>query len=216
MKPSKNNQHDQAKKFADLDLKDVDSYTSFLEKLLETLQSKINVLPKVDDKGRSECPFAENLYAQKEEATSNVIEELKKASRYLALLEQEISRLRQNLAQIESDTGALHLDQAKEKYITAKRSQEIHIEKNIHRKMRLSDLIARAEKLMQLAHKKKWPGGKPKERFRTPPLMAGGPTGVGATGFQNAIPDVPLPPSPAFKTEIDSLMTLGPLGKKNI
>jgi hypothetical protein len=216
MKSSKNNQQDQGQEFADLDLKDIDSYMSSLGKLLGTLQSKINELPKVDDKGGSECPFAENLYAQKEEAASNVIEKLKKASRYLALLEQEISRLRHNLAQIQSDTGALHLDQAKEKYITAKRSEQIQIEKNIHRKMRLSDVIARAEKLIQLAHKKKWPGEKPKERFRPPPLMAGGPTGVGDTGFQNAIPDGALPPSPAFKTEIDSLMDLGPLGKKNI
>lgn len=205
-----------AKEFADLDLKDIDSYMNSLGKLLETLRSKINELPKVDDKGRSECPFAENLYAQKEQAASNLIEKLKKASRYLALLEQEISRLRHNLAQIQSDTGALHLADAKKKYITAKRSEHTQIEKSIHRKMRLSDVIVRAEKLIQLAHKKKWPGQKPKERFGPPPFTAGAPTGVGDTGFQNAIPDRALPPSLALKTEIDSLMDLGPLGKKNI
>jgi hypothetical protein len=213
MESGKNNQPNQTKEFADLNLKDVDSFMNYLAKLLETLQSKVDVLPKVDDKGRSECPFAENLYAQKEEAADKVTEELNKASRYMALLEQEIARLRRNLSQIEGDSSSLHLDQAKEKYLTAKQFQEIHIQKNIQRKKRLSDLIARAEKLLQHARKKMWPGGKPKDRFHPPPLMDREPNSGGVADFQATSSLALSSQRPEIKNEIDNLMSLGPLNR---
>ena len=54
-------------KTRDLSLKNLDSFMHHMNGLLKKLVDKVNVLPRVDDKGGSECPFAEDLYAEKEE-----------------------------------------------------------------------------------------------------------------------------------------------------
>jgi len=215
MEHDKNSQPDQSKEFADLDLKDVDSFMSHQDKLFEKLQSKTDGLPKVDDKGQSECPFAENLYFRKEEAVNEVAKSLKRASGYRSLLEKEIARIRQNLARIHDDAGSLHLDQAKEKYAMAKKSQEIHLKKNTQRQKRLVDLISKGKKLLRLDKKNKWPLGKPKNRFHPPPLMAGGPNAVGKPSLLDPSPVDPISFKLDLKTELDRLMDLGPLERRN-
>jgi hypothetical protein len=216
MESDKNNQPDQSKELADLDLKDVDSFMSYQTKLFDKLQSKIRELPKVDAKGQSECPFAEDLYFRKEEAVDEVTKALKRASGYRILLKQEIARIRKNLKQIHDGAGSLHLDEAKEKYALAIQAQEIPLKKNIQRQKRLVDLISKGKKLLQLDKKNKWPLEKPKKRFHPPPLTAGafntiskqsllGPSTVGSVSFK-----------PNLQTELDRLMDLGPLERRNI
>jgi hypothetical protein len=216
MQSDKNNQSDQSKELADLDLKDVDSFMHHQEKLYEKLQSETYGLPKVDDKGHSECPFAEDLYFRKEQAVDEVTKALKRASGYRILLKQEIARIRKNLEKIHDDAGSLHLDEAKEKYAQAIQAQEIPLEKNIQRQKRLVDLISKGKKLLRLDKKNKWPLGKPKKRFHPPPLTADGPNTIRKQSLLGPSTVDPVSSKPDLQNELDRLMNLGPLGNKNI
>ena len=211
MNPGNKHSQNKTKKFEDL--KNVDSFMDQLSQLIEGLNSKFRILPKVDDKGQSECPFAEDLYAEKEKAAKEVSKKLKEASRYADLLKQEIARFRRNLSKIGADAGSLNSVQAKEKYASAKKAQEFHIDKNDKRLRKLTDLIAKAEKLLQVALEKKWPLGEPKKSFHPsqPPVDRKVSTG---TPIQGAMQGKPYRPS--FKTESDSLIAIGPLGGKQI
>lgn len=211
MEFDENSISNQKDEFANLNVKDVDSYMNHLETLLETLLSGIKILPKVDEKGQSECSFARLLYTQKEEAAEQVTEELREASRYMTLLDQENKRIRENLGRIEDDAKLLNLDQAKEEYQRARRAHAKHIDQTIQQKDRLIDLIARADELLQHAQKKEWPGEKPTERLRPSTSMARGLTGVGVVETQNISPAAPFSPKQENKAEIDSLISLGPL-----
>ena len=215
MKSGKDDQQDQAKKTGHIELRDVDSFIWLMPKILGKLVSKIKILPKVDEKGQSECPFAEDLYAQKDKAAKEFVEELEKGSKYLKFIDEEIAKHRRNLSRIRSDHGSLHNAQAKEKYNNAVKSQEFHIEKNIQRREKLKGFIFSAEKLLQQAQEKKWPGGKPKESYRISPPIARGEAGGSDTKIQGSSPVMPVHQRPALKTQIDDLMSLGPLGNKD-
>ena len=186
-----------------------------LKKSIEDLQAATQILPKVDEKGSSECPFAESLYAQKEKAEEKVIEELKNASGYLDLVKGEITMWRRNLTQIIADADALNLPQAREEYNKAKESTNIQIEKNVKLQEELLDLVSKAEQHLQLAQEKKWPLRKPKEGVGQVPILGGGLGNVGSTEFKAQAPVVPMAQRPALNTEIDSLMSLGRLGNKD-
>jgi len=196
------------KKHDNLTLRDVNSSERYMSKLLDTLETKTNVLPKVDEKGNSECPFAEGLYAQKEQAVEKVTEELGRLRRLLELLKEELARLRANLAQVQTDAGSLHLESAKEKYLSAKQGLEYNIQKNQERQKEILELISQAEEMLRLARTKKWPLGKPEERMRFPAISSGP-----ERGFRSGVPSsAPASSGPSLRTEVDSLFSLGPLG----
>lgn len=213
MKLKENDQKGLPKGQDGLSLKDVDSFIHYMNGLLEELLSKIQVLPKVDkEEGRSECPFAEDLYAEKDDFAEKVEKESKKLQRYLRLVEQEIARCRGNLGQISADAGSLNLGEAKERYAAAKRAQEFQYERAIQQRKALMDLISRTEKTLTLARSKTFPGRKPRKNFRPP---AGALDGWAAKGFTNGATVEAIEARPQFKTEIDRLISLGPLGRKD-
>jgi phage-related minor tail protein len=197
-----------AEEFDDLRFKDIGSYMELLDKLIEKLQAAVKILPKVDEKGRSECPFAERLYAEKEKAEEKLAEELNKASGYLDLVKEEIAMWKRNFTQIKTDADGLSLPQARQEYNKAKEATNIQINKNLKLQEKLLDLISKAEQHLQLSQEKKWPFGKPKEGFSHVPILGGSLGNVGAAEFNG---QSSVSQTPALNTEIDSLMSLGPL-----
>jgi hypothetical protein len=193
----------------DLSLKDVDSAMEYMAKLLGTLETKINVLPKVDERGDSECPFAEDLYAQKEEEMEKVRKHLEKLRGLLVILENEITRLRCNLSRVQTDGSSLHLESAKERYQSAKQGLEHHINKNQDKKKKILNLMSRAEKMLSLAGAKKWPSGKPKAHKQVPSITSGQTKDFGNTLSSGTSSHSGL----SLNTEVKNLFSLGPLGK---
>jgi hypothetical protein len=192
----------------DLEMRDVDSMIQFMPNYLEKLQSKIDILPKVDKEGRSECPFAEDLYFEKDQEAEEVAKKLKRLRLCLEFVVRELTRLRQDLARTMADAGSLHLKKAKEEYSHAVRSLRVHIKKNIDRRNKLIDLISQTEKLLNTAHSKKWPLGKPKERRRFPAIPSGQKSSFGS----GVISSTPALSGPPLKGEIGNLLSLGPIG----
>jgi len=196
MKLSETSNIHQPKTHSHLTLRDVDSAVGHMYSLLDTLETKTNLCPKVDEKGNSECPFAEDLYAQKEDAAEQVIAQVEILQILLALLEEEIASLRANLTKVESDTGALHSENAKEMYLSAQQGLEQYIQKNLDRKKEILDLISLAEEMLRLAHEKKWPLGEPERHSLFPPVTPSSPSNSGLS----------------LKREVDGLISLGPIG----
>ena len=215
MKSTKNNQQNRTNEYDDLRLKDAPSFTKYMEKLVEGLSNKTRTLPKVDEKGHSECWFAEDLYADKDKATEEVAAELKKLRRYRGLVKQEISRCEKNLEQIRTDIGRLHLNEPKDKYADAERAQEFKYKEARQYQKRIVDVIPRAEKAIAEARAKKFPGRKPRKSFRPPHALNGGLTDLGGSGFSDPAPIRSLPTGWPLKNEIDNLISLGPLLKKD-
>lgn len=188
------------------DLKELGTFISSLGKQIEKLDSAVKILPIVDEKGKSECPFAEQLYLQKEEAEDKLNEYIEKGPKYVDLLSKEISKGHQNLRQVESDHPSLNSPQAKEKYKFAIHAQKQNILKNRDQLQKLKDIISKALELIQKSKLKQWPLGKPKERN---------------FGFSNntnppkALHDRGLS-GPSIKTEANSLISIGPLSGRGV
>ena len=193
-----------------MNLEGLDEFIDHMEALLDKLTSKANQLPKVDEKGNSECPFAEELYADKEEALTEVAKESKKIEQYLDRVEQEIKRCRKNLDLIRFDRTNLTLDEARKQYDAAREAQQRELNKFTHLKKRLNDLKTRKNKLLKTAQDKRhtWPIGKPKQNDHfNPEAILDAVVASRSNGVQDR-----LPSRPALNRELNSLLDLGPLG----
>ena len=214
MNPNGECKQDQRKQHSELRLENVDSFMASLAGLLDTLKTKVNVLPRVDDKGNSECPFAEDLYAERDEAEERVAEALQDASGYMELLDREIARLRGSFGRVQADANSLNSLRAKEEYQNAAQALEHHIGKNLERRKALSELIASAEKLLAFSRAKKWPVDKPQKSFRPGAVLGGDLTGVRSLGPQASKPIGSGSSATLRDSVLDSLISLGPLSKK--
>lgn len=212
MESKLNRNHHGSNENADLKLEDVDSFIKHMERLLKELWGKINQLPKVDNSGYSECPFAEDLYAYKEEAAAKVEEESKKLEQFLELVKEEIVRCKHNIEQLRLDRNSLNLEEAKKRYTAAKKSQQSQLNKAVHQQKLLIELIKRSEELLKLAREKKWPLGKPRSRDSFNPaevLQAAIDGKFSALREPTHIRSRAVRPS--FASEVSDLVSLGPL-----
>jgi len=177
---------------------------------LNELDSKTRQLPKVDEQGKSECPFAEELYADKEEALANVERESGRLEEYLDWVEQEIERCQRNLDRIRFDRNGLDLDEAREQYEAALESQQHELNTFIHQKKRLNDLMIRKNQLLTKAQDKRhtWPLVKPKQKDHFNPEAVLNAVLANRSGNYHGR----APGKPGFNRELNGLMELGPLG----
>lgn len=200
--------------YSDLKLEELNSYIGHVEAVLDELQSKTNQLPKVDEKGNSECPFAEELYAYKEEAVILVKEESIQLPPYLGLVKKEIVRCRKNLEQIRADKANLEVYETKEEYDLARESQQNELDHFIGLKNTLIDLLIRKDELLKKAGEEryKWPLGKPR---RKDPFNPEAILNAILDGSYDPLRDPhdprPLPSRSATGNEINSLINLGPM-----
>jgi len=203
------NQSNDCDKFS---LEEMSSAMIAMRNNLKDLHKSLGMLPGVDEKGRSECEFAEDLYAQKEEDAQKVSFQLKALQNYLEPLEKEISRCRKNLEQIRSDGRQLYTESAKEEYLHAEAAAASLYNQVVSRKKELIQLISRAKDALKKAKVKRWPLGEPKKTFHLP-AMAVGPRGQSgfATPLLTPLP-VPGIMAPPGREQIASLLSLGPLG----
>lgn len=203
----------QTNKNRDLKLEDVDTFLEEMEGLVCELQEKTDQLPKVDKKGQSDCPFAEELYVYKEEAYEKVFKESKKLQPYLKLIEKEIVRCRKNIEQLHVDANSLNLEEPKTNYDVAEQSQKNQCDKAIYQRKRLLDLIKKIDELLELANQKEWPLGKPKHQNSFNPEAVLEAVADGRMpGFQPPVPGAYREPIPSFREEINGLISIGPLG----
>ena len=202
------------KEYSDLKLEDLNSYIKHVKDVLDELLSKATQLPKVDEHGNSECPFAEELYAYKEEAVELVKEECKKLRPFLELVKDEVERCRKNLEQIRTDEANLELYETKEEYDFARQAQQHELDHFIGLRNTLIDLLIKKDELLKMAgeERNKWPLGKPKRKDHfDPEAILNAVIDGSFDPLRHPFDPRPLPSRTARSSEISSLVNLGPM-----
>ena len=89
------------------------------DELVQELVEAVKVLPKADDNGSSECDFAAELYAKKQESQERLHDHLGVLDQHLEDLSEAALRMEEGLEAIRSDRGSLHNQQAQDQYSVA-------------------------------------------------------------------------------------------------
>jgi hypothetical protein len=86
---------------------------------LAALDRAVSMLPKVDANGYSECPYAAQIYRQKDEAAAKVGKVLEHVRNLLTTVEKEVARCRKRLAYLEEHVDEIHDPRTKDGYGSA-------------------------------------------------------------------------------------------------
>ena len=147
------------------------SFLGLAERDVGHLQSLTNSLPVVEEDGSSECPFAEKLFAEKEEAERKVAGHVQKLNRCLVELGRELDRCRGNLQRIEVDQQSLRLTKPINEYsraALAQRDQCYHAQND---QEAVTIVLSRAEAVLEAARNHKFPGREPRNRSSSAPPL---------------------------------------------
>lgn len=143
-------------------IRDVSTTVDYSGKILSQWDSAFRILPRVDEQGRSDCPFAERLYANKEEAEQELIKRIEELRELESIIAQEMARSQQNASLISSDAGRLHSERPREQYEQARRGAEAEYHRLAEKRESVLARIAELEEALRRSQTKKWPLGEPK------------------------------------------------------
>jgi hypothetical protein len=170
----------------------LDSFLSETQALISQLHSKLRGLPRVDNQGRSECPFAEDLFSAKEQVAEKLGLRLKPLLEYRTAVEQEVERTRRNLAVLSDGAHALHSSDVATPFRKAEFSQEAEARRAADQLHRIQEMIPAVERALQIAATKRFPGRKPR-----PPVPHGGTPSP--TAGKKTLSAAPAPPPADIK-----------------
>jgi len=128
---------------------------------MEELAEAVAVLPRVDKDGSSECPFAEQLYRQKEEAHLEAQGELNDLEELLRAVDQEIGRCRKNLVRLGQGEGNIKSPETRNRYSGATAAQGTQYKKALEQRKRVLDLIEALKALLRESAQERYPGMDP-------------------------------------------------------
>lgn len=192
-----------------LRLTEIESSLHHMTALVKELTDKTESLPKVDRNGQSECPFAEDMFVEKEEAIKKTARQINTLRDHIAALNEEITVGRRNLELIQADSSRLRLNETRHGYSQAEESVENRHKKAIYLRKGITDTIPLAEAAIRKAKKKKWPLGEPKKRFRPELSQLGRMTNSGYPTSHRL--GASSHPGGSLGQEVNSLMSLGPV-----
>jgi len=178
------------------------------EKSMKELEKKMSYLPRIDSEGNSECPFAEDLYAQKEEAEKEVVRSVDWLKDCLPLLNREISRCQKNLNHIRNDAGRLATPEAKSQYVVAERMLMREYLEAVENRKRAEFLLEKAHVILKRARGRKYPGKIPQRRSFSPESA---PPSHRITSGTGPGPQPDSRQGPALGTGLAGIFSIGPL-----
>ena len=124
---------------------------------IEKLKRAMELLPKVADDGDSECPFAEQLYAEKEEALEKANASLKQLDEYRQWVEDEIGKCKNDLTVITAHQEQLHKDQPRRHYSEAEAKVAATLKHLAKVKEEIAELFEQMQESIQQASQKQYP-----------------------------------------------------------
>lgn len=167
------------------DREKVQNFMTGYRNRLGDLSRALTFLPRVDEDGNSDCPFAENLYAEKEEAVpfvQRLVASL--AEDYLPEIRAAIKAEAQNLAVMEEKVKEVGLEAAVVELDLGVGGQAAHLGRLREEKQRMEEELARGQKLLAESKEKKWPKGDPQQSVAAMPMP----------GMNNKPAELPFPP----------------------
>lgn len=132
-----------------------------LRECIDDLQKTYRVLPEVDKDGSSECRFAEDIYAKKQQHELEVTCHLDKLKHEKKEAIKKIQKIKNAFIIIGSDKESIHNLSAYEKYEQAEAEQQKKIKLLRTEIERLQLQINDLEILLGITGQKKWPKGHP-------------------------------------------------------
>lgn len=170
----------------------------FMQKVTE-LEAAM-ALPHVDKRGGSECPFAEDLYAEKERLEREVLTGVTRLSGYLLTLEKWIENCRENIERIEGDGQKLHGAEAQGCYSDAVNHLQTEYRRAVQDKDAVSIAVKKAKAVLQVSSTRKFPGREPQKRTFAPVVPPRRPAAAHS-----------YDPNGGMGGEIHSLLSMGPI-----
>lgn len=142
----------------DITIPEVESFLGHVKSCIEGLNSAASQLPKVDEDGHSECPFAEELYKQKEEAQKKVVSCMKKLDEYQRWVKGQIKKCSDNLVVVSANADKLNNDVPKREFTEAEVRLAAIYKKLVRLKVKVKKGIKECQKSIQKAAQKNYPG----------------------------------------------------------
>ena len=169
----------------------LESDVRHVEHLIEEMVRATKALPPVDEQGVSECPFAEDLYAQNERRVAELQEKVLGLRNKLPSLDREIQRWCTNIGVVAAGHGKLHGDQAKDDFAQASGTLNLQYDRFMELRNRVVMVIQEARAAIGQAMLKQYPGKIPDQR---PPIA---PPGVSAPDMVPPPVASPVHPAPS-------------------
>lgn len=170
-----------------------------VEPALVALERAVSMLPAVDADGRSECPYAAQIYRQKDEAAKKVAQLLTTIGHMMETVEQEVARCRNRLEVIKEATERVHDPRTVDGCDSAVREAQGDVNGALADRQLLKSVAAKMEQALKYAAKLTYPGDSPRE-----PAGGSMPYG-GTTGHSRRADPTPLPTTPAAAQGIVSM-----------
>ena len=128
------------------------------------LLTAVRSLPNVDDEGNSECPFAEELYAKKEQIQQEVEGFLKRLHESKADVEYVIDNCKRNLEVVSANEDMLNSDRPRAKFSEAEAALAVKYKAYVRLRERIEETIKIVDEALRKAAGKRYPGNIPEER----------------------------------------------------
>jgi len=186
-----------------------------LRECIDDLQKTYRILPEVDKEGHSECPFAEDIYAKKQQHELEVTCHLDKLKHEKKEAIKKIQKIKNASIIIASDKESIHNLSAYEKYEQAEKKQQEKIKLLRTEIERLQLQINDLEILLGITGKKRWPKGHPESQasLNNSVLPTAGKTGRYAPNRKTDLPGSQQGVDNFFKADSDHNLDASALGE---
>jgi hypothetical protein len=190
---------------AQLDLGRLDTLLEETKAAVKELVEKVRSLPRVEHDGSSQCPFAEELYAKKEETEKSVQGLMILLRQYLGVVLKKIERCRRNIQVIEASTTALNNDEPRREFSDAEAEQAAEYNRFVGNRDAILEVLEFVDEAMEEASAKKFPGRIPRQWPYMPEALT--PLPIITVDGESETHQSPL------DRELSDLLSLGPLAR---
>lgn len=149
------------------------------------LQQSTGSLPKVDQDGHSECPFAEDWYANHEELRKKVQKRLPELHECLTVVAEQIRKYGNDLAVVSTHKDQLNRDRPRSHFSEAEAELAALYKRHLQLQDRLEQAILFVNDVLQEASTKQFPGKIPQKW----PQLGGAPGAYAAQADPNPVDD---------------------------
>lgn len=146
-----------------VDLSALDSFLQATGQLAEELLRAANSLPEVSEDGGSECPFAEELYADKEEKQRELEGRFQQLHVYKQAVEELISKCDNDLVVVASHQDRIHGDKAREHYSQAEVELAAKRRQFLKTRLEIEEMIKKVDQALRESVSKRYPGKIPQK-----------------------------------------------------
>jgi seryl-tRNA synthetase len=172
--------------------------------LTDRLESACKSLPHVNACRQSDLSYARRLYEEKERLEQELISKVEVLKQYHKALTREVDRCMKNLQTIQEDATKLNLQETSEYYSQAEEAQLKQYDSAVEDRDAISVVLKKAQAVLSMSKTRKFPGSNFGGHFLFP------------AGIPGSLASTSQSPAGGFNNEITGLISMGPLGKRDL